>query len=427
MKEKKKLDLAALSTIPLIMTLANSMLIPVLPVMRRELDISPLQTSLLITVYAAVSIVCIPIAGYLSDRFGRKRIILIGLAIAAAGGCVSGLAAWLIKGKIGYALILLGRVIQGAGAAGAFPIVLPLIGDMFERKDEVSSGLGLVETANTLGKVLSPVLGSALALVIWFLPLAIIPVISVISIAAVGFLVKVPKKGGSKEEEEARVQPFGSFVRGTLSLLAKKKWLYAIFAIGGLGMFIMFGFLYYLSDVLEDRFGIDGIKKGWILALPLSAVCLFSLMTGKIVGENKRRMKVSSVLGLVILMLSMLMCGFLSPRQLWYLISLMFASGAGIGLVLPSLDALITEGIEKKQRGTITSLYSSARFLGVALGPLVASVMTNKWLFYLLAACALFSGFLAVMAIRPGKGRSGKGAGREPIDPRSRRLRPSSG
>jgi len=151
------------------------------------------------------------------------------------------------------------------------------------------------------------------------------------------------------------------------------------------------------------------------LALPLSAVCLFSLMTGKIVGENKRRMKVSSVLGLVILMFSMLMCGFLSPRQLWFLISLMFASGAGIGLVLPSLDALITEGIEKKQRGTITSLYSSARFLGVALGPLIESVMTNKWLFYLFAACAFFSGFLALMAVRPGKGRPGKGEGRVPI------------
>jgi len=51
-----------------------------------------------------------------------------------------------------------------------------------------------------------------------------------------------------------------------LAIAAKKKWLYAIFAIGGLGMFIMFGFLYYLSDVLEDRFGIDGIYEA-IMAL----------------------------------------------------------------------------------------------------------------------------------------------------------------
>src|SRR5690349_279546 len=101
MKEKKKLDLAALSTIPLIMTLANSMLIPVLPLIQRELKISGLQTSLIITVYAAVSIFCIPVAGYLSDVFGRKRIILIGLCIVAAGGLVSGLAAWLMQAQWG--------------------------------------------------------------------------------------------------------------------------------------------------------------------------------------------------------------------------------------------------------------------------------------------------------------------------------------
>lgn len=76
-EKSKKWDLAALASIPLVMTLANSMLIPVLPLMQRELTISPLQASLIITVYAAVSIICIPIAGYLSDHYGRKRLYLL--------------------------------------------------------------------------------------------------------------------------------------------------------------------------------------------------------------------------------------------------------------------------------------------------------------------------------------------------------------
>lgn len=401
MKEKKKLDLAALATIPLVMTLANSMLIPILPLMQRELKISPLQTSLIITVYAAVSIVCIPIAGYLSDRFGRKRIILFGLSFAAFGGLISGLAAWLMSGQSGYSILLLGRVIQGIGAAGAFPIVLPLVGDMFQSKDEVSSGLGMIETSNTLGKVLSPVLGSALALIVWFLPLVSIPVMSIISIIAVSFLVKTPKVSRSKEETHAKVQPFRIFVRDTVVLLANKRWLYAIFMIGCLSMFIMFGFLYYLSTILERQYRVDGIKKGLMLALPLSAICISSYLTGRVVGENKRRMKIFCVIGLFVLMTSIFACGFLSTGNLWFLITLMFISGVGIGFVLPSLDALITEGIEKKQRGTITSLYSSARFIGVALGPLIGSVMHDKRLFYLFAGCALLSLILAVFTIKP--------------------------
>ncbi|MUT64902.1 MFS transporter [Paenibacillus sp. NEAU-GSW1] len=402
---KKKLDLVALSSIPLIMTLANSMLIPILPLMQRQLKISALQTSLIITVYAAFSIVCIPIAGYLSDRVGRKRVILISLSIVTAGGFISGLAAWLMNGHSGgYAIILTGRAIQGIGAAGAFPIVIPLVGDMFKSKDEVSSGLGMIETSNTFGKVLSPILGSALALVVWFLPLAIVPVISVISILAVGFLVKIPKsENASTDEKAAKSQRFRTFIRNTASLLSTNRWLYAIFTIGCLVMFTMFGFLYFLSSTLEDNFQTDGIRKGFMLAIPLSAICVLSYFTGKIIGENKRRMKALSVIGLLLLMSSMLICGFINPHKLWLLITLILVSGIGIGLVLPSLDALITEGIEKKQRGTITSLYSSARFIGVALGPLIASVIHDKWLFYLFAGCALVSSILAIFTIKPSR------------------------
>ncbi|MFC4779626.1 MFS transporter [Paenibacillus sp. GCM10023252] len=392
----KKLDLAALASIPLIMTLANSMLIPVLPLMKKELSITSVQSSLIITIYAAVSIVCIPIAGYLSDRFGRKLIIIIGLSLAAVGGLVSGLAAWLLDQHV-YAVIMVGRFIQGIGAAGAFPIVLPLVGDMFDSEEEVSSGLGMIETSNTFGKVVSPILGSALALVIWFLPLAVIPVICLISVAAVIFWVKAPKQ--KKTEQSLK-----DFVTSLKSILAEKgKWLYAIFAIGGIAMFVMFGFLYYLSSVLEDHYKIDGIYKGLLLAIPLSAICLASFITGKIVGEKKLRMKWFTFAGVTILAACMLACGLLNSKSLFILLTFMFASGAGIGMALPSLDALITEGIEKKQRGTITSLYSSMRFIGVALGPLIASVMLSReeLLFYLFAGSAIVCCLLSLFAIKP--------------------------
>ncbi|GIQ62794.1 hypothetical protein PACILC2_13620 [Paenibacillus cisolokensis] len=71
--KNKKLALRSLASIPLISTLANSMLIPVLPSISRELKISSLQVSMLITVYAVAAILLIPVAGYLSDRYGRKR------------------------------------------------------------------------------------------------------------------------------------------------------------------------------------------------------------------------------------------------------------------------------------------------------------------------------------------------------------------
>lgn len=399
MNEKKKWDLAALASIPLIMTLANSMLIPVLPLMQKKLKITSVQSSLIITVYAAISILFIPFAGYLSDRYGRKSVIVSGLSIAAAGGLISGLGAMFMHNNA-YGVILAGRLIQGIGAAGAFPIVLPLVGDMFNNEEAVSSGLGMIETANTLGKVVSPIFGSVLAIVVWYLPLAVIPVISAISIAAVVFLVKVPKP---KEKTEVKFKEFLSSIKFILS--EKGHWLYAIFAIGGNAMFIMFGFLYYLSSVLENHYRIEGVKKGALLAIPLCAICLAAYISGKMVGENKSKMKWFTVTGISLVAASMFTCGIMDTTSLILLNSLMFIGGAGIGLALPSLDALITEGIDKKQRGTITSIYSSARFIGVACGPLVASLLlkNDAWLFYLFTAIACASLLIALFFIKPKK------------------------
>lgn len=238
--ENKKWDLVALASIPLIMTLGNSMLIPILPQISKVLGISSFKVSMLITVYAVVAILLIPIAGYLSDRYGRKKIIIPSLIIAALGGAVSAVAAWMLSGTTAYYVILAGRFLQGIGAAGAFPIVIPLVGDMFKGEEEVSKSLGIIETSNTFGKVISPILGALLGSFIWFLPFTAIPILCLISLVLVIFLVKTPKTSSNNNKQSLR-----EFLKTTKQVLHEKgRWLYAIFAIGGIAMFGVFGVLF---------------------------------------------------------------------------------------------------------------------------------------------------------------------------------------
>src|SRR5699024_5533767 len=95
------------------------------PVMEKKLEISKLQSSYIITCYSIVAIIFIPLAGYLSDRFGRKKVIIPALILTGIGGLIAGLASW--KMDQAYSMILLGRILQGIGASGAMPIVLPLV------------------------------------------------------------------------------------------------------------------------------------------------------------------------------------------------------------------------------------------------------------------------------------------------------------
>ncbi len=393
---KQRWAILSISSIPLVMTLGNSMLIPVLPAMEKALDITPFQTSMILTVYSIVAIILIPIAGFLSDHIGRKKVIIPSLIIAGIGGAISGFAAWMLEDS--YWLILLGRALQGVGAAGAAPIVLPLVGDMFKKEDDVSSTLGLIETANTLGKVLSPILGAFLAGIIWYIPFFAFPFFCVISILLMAFLVKSPKSSAKKIN-------FKQFLHNTKKVFVNNgRWLSAIFIIGGTLMFVLFGVLFYLSETLEKIYHILGLRKGLVLALPLGALCISSFITGKKIKENKVLMKWITFIGILILTLAIFALSF--SDALWFMITMFFICGVGIGVGLPSLDALIAEGIEKEECGTISSLYSSMRFIGVAAGPPVIAILmenSERWIFYLLGGFSILGALITLFAIKPDK------------------------
>ncbi|MBB6444564.1 MFS transporter [Bacillus benzoevorans] len=393
----QKWAVLSISSIPLVMTLGNSMLIPVLTMMEEQLGITSFQASMIITVYSVVAIFFIPIAGLLSDHIGRKKVIIPSLIITGLGGLMSGWAGWKMDDP--YWMILIGRVLQGIGAAGAFPIVLPLIGDMFKTDEEVSSSLGLIETSNTLGKVLSPILGSFLAGFIWFIPFLSIPIFCFISIILMFFLVKTP----NKREEPI---PFKTFLQSIKKIFKHNwKWLSAVFMVGIILMFVLFAVLFYLSDVLEKVYHIKNVKKGLLLAIPLGGLCLASYMTGKLIKENKVLMKWLTFGGIMVLAASIATLSF--SRAMWFMLTLFVLGGIGIGVGLPCLDALITSGIEKEQRGTVSSIYSSMRFVGVAAGPPVMAVMMknmDKSIFYVLTALSLLAAIGTLKAIKPEEG-----------------------
>src|SRR5699024_11018025 len=304
-------------------------------------------------------------------------------------------AAW--KMDNAFTVILIGRILQGIGASGAMPIVLPLVGDMFRRDEEASATLGIIETANTVGKVLSPILGSALTAVIWFLPFFSIPVFCLVSLFMVIFLIR---EKNDSNEEPLNFKKYWGLIKDVFR--AHSRWLIAVFIIGAILMFILFGFLFYLSSILEDTFKIEGIKKGLLLAIPLLALSIASYVTGKKIKDNLQVMKWITFIGIVLAGISVAIISF--TTHFIYLLIIFLICGTGIGMALPCLDSLITKSIEKSIRGSITSLYSSMRFIGVAAGPPVIALLMKQnifWIVAILSIFALIAGFLAFRNIDP--------------------------
>ncbi|RUS47739.1 MFS transporter [Cohnella sp. AR92] len=348
----------ALASVPLVLVLGNSMIVPILPTLRRELGISSFQSSLVVTLFSITAALIIPIAGYLSDRFSRKKVMIPALILYGAAGILSGFAAvW-----HNYGLLLGARAIQGIGAAGTTPIAMAFVGDLYKDAEE-SKALGLIEASNGTGKVVSPILGSLFALIVWYAAFFSFPGFCLLAVLALLFLIKEPKKTA----EPIRLKEYLHKIK---TIFAKNgRWMLVSFWAGAVSMFTLFGVLFFLSNMLEDKpYQIVGVTKGFVLAIPLFFMVTTAYLTGIIVRKNGVLIRWFINIGLI-LTVAAYACAIWLNQNLYVFIGLLSVGSIGTGMLLPCLTTMITGVVEKAERGMITSLYSSLRFFGVALGP----------------------------------------------------------
>lgn len=355
----KPVELAVLSLVPFIMVLGNSMLIPVLPAIQRAVGRSDSGVGLLITAFSLVAGITIPFAGFLSDRIGRKKLIVPALVTYGAGGLICGLASVLVARPFG--LLLAGRAVQGLGAGGTYQLAMALVGDAEQSRRRARS-LGVLESANGLGKVVSPVAGAALGLISWFAVFFAYGFLALPAAAAVWFLVREPARRQS-------APPLSHYVRVLTQTFRDK----GVSLLAGLGagmtvLFVLFGALATYSDILEARFAISSFSKGLILAVPVSVMASLSYATGIMLQRVLTRVAKPVLLaGLALVAAGLAGAPLTSAHRTWLL--LMSAIGAGTGLVLPSLNLLFTSSVPEQERGLVTAIYGTARFWAVAMGP----------------------------------------------------------
>jgi ACDE family multidrug resistance protein len=363
-KAEARVPFAALASVPFVMVLSNSMIIPVLPDMQKRLHISLLQVGLLITVFSIAAGLIIPIGGYLSDKIGRKAVIIPSLVIFGAGGLLAGLAPVWLHGSP-YALILAGRVVQGVGAGGTYQVAMALTGDIFQ-SNERSRALGLLEASNGVGKVVSPIVGAALGILVWFAPFYLYPVVAWASAVLVWRLVDEPKL-----PRQTRRRTLHDYMADLGKVFhSKAATLVASFLTGALPIFFLFGVLSFFADVIEaPPYSIRGVGKGLVIAVPVAVMAATSYLSGTVLVKRLARLAKATVTAGLCLIVAAFVVMFFVHRSLVPFTAAIAGMGLGNGLVLPSLNTMITSATDASERGMVTSLYGTARFFGAALGP----------------------------------------------------------
>src|ERR671929_841528 len=145
--------LAILSCIATMVMYAETMLIPAIPDLIKDFAVSYSMSSWILTAYLVSGAVMTPIAGKLSDIYGRKRILLIIMIIYAVGVSLAGIATNIY-------FMLMARAIQGIGMS-MFPIAFGIVRDVFPR-EKISIGQGVITSMFASGAVIGLAVGGVI-------------------------------------------------------------------------------------------------------------------------------------------------------------------------------------------------------------------------------------------------------------------------
>lgn len=135
---------------------------PILDTLTGAFAVSPVEMSLIISMYTLPGIVGIPVLGIMADRLGRKRILVSSLLLfGTAGSAIS------FTTEFTHVLVL--RTVQGIGYAGIIPIVIILIGDIYTGSREATAH-GLRYTSSGFSESIFPILSGVLVAIAWQFP-----------------------------------------------------------------------------------------------------------------------------------------------------------------------------------------------------------------------------------------------------------------
>jgi ACDE family multidrug resistance protein len=377
----KDRNLHILWGVTLMAVLGTSSITPAFPTIVRELGVSSGQVGLLITVFTLPGVIMTPLLGVLSDRYGRKKILVPALLLFGIAG---GACAFVRDFNVLLAL----RFFQGMGAAALGTLNVTVIGDIYDGRERLSA-LGYNSSVLSVGTASYPAIGGLLATFGWFypfaLPLAAIPIAIVVLV-----LLRNPEP-----RNDDRLRDYFGSVWENLH----DREVFGLIVATLLTFIVLFGpQISYLPILMNARFDAPSYVIGAVLSSASLTTALTSTQLGRLTGRfsEKNLLKVAFVLYAI----ALIMVAFTPSLPLLMLPAILF--GVAQGINLPNVFSLLNAHAPTENRGAFMATNGMSLRAGQTIGPLfMASAAGTLGLTgaYLTAAGLALFAFLLVLAL----------------------------
>ena len=310
--------------------------------------------------------------GIASDKYGRKRVIYVGLILFALGSFVA-------AGATSIETIIIGRVIQGAGAISA--AVTALLADS-TREEHRTHAMAMIGGTIGLTFAASLVLGPAMYQYIGMSGIFVLTgVLSLTAIAVVKWYIPDPVASHFHSDAEANTARLGDVMRN-VQLLRLNFGIFSLHA-AQMAMFVVLPF------ALRNTGGLD-INHQWEVYLPVVLVAFALMVPAIIYGEKRAKLKQVFV-GAIGLMFIAQMSMAASMHVFWGIVAALTAYFIAFNILEATLPSLISKIAPTGAKGTAMGVYNTSQSLGLFFGGAMGGWLSQHYGF---SAVFLFSAIL---------------------------------
>lgn len=333
-------------------------IIPVLPFYAEELGASSFQLGLLMSVYSLMQFIFSPMWGRISDRIGRKPVLMIGITGLS-------LSFFMMAFSSHLWMLFAARIIGGFLSAANMPTVMAYVADVTTKEDR-GKGMGIVGAAVGLGFVFGPAIGGIFSKTSLSMPFLIAGFSSLVTLLFVVFILKETKKT-TEATTKKRKSLFAS-LKQPIAPLYVLQWFVSI-SLAGLEA----TFAYYA----DDRAGLGTVELGYIFMIMGVAG---AIVQGGFVGIMTKRLGEGMVIKIGIIVSAIGFALILTVDSFTTAAIYLTIFGLGNGLIRPAVSALLTKEATSGY-GEITGVLSSFDSLGRIIGPSLGGLLYGLSIF----------------------------------------------